>query len=113
MPIKEILRAIVFCHRIGDDKDFNELINCIPDSRMKDLETGLLERKKAGEIDTIQIGRQRYQATAFDTYPDEVDKFFVKLDSLRPRSSTDRTPMSEIENDGSTPSVGTKEEVKI
>jgi hypothetical protein len=104
MPVKEILRAVIFCHRIADDKDFNDTVNCIPDSRMKYLEAGLLERKAAGEIDTVQIGRHRYQASAFDEYSDEIDRFFAKLDLTRSHSSTNRVMPSEGVDDGLTPS---------
>lgn len=78
--MREILRAIVFCHRIPDDKDFNELINCVPDSRMKDVEKGLRERSEAGFIDTVQIGRHRQEIHPLDVYEDQVDKFFDKID---------------------------------
>lgn len=81
MPIVEILRAIVFLNRTVDNKDFNEVVYCIPDIRMKVLEEGLKNRKDSGEINTVQIARHRTQATAFTEYFDDVDTFFEKIDS--------------------------------
>src|ERR1017187_5129804 len=95
MPIQEILRAVVFLNRTADNKDFNEVINCIPDERMKDLETGLIERKSIGEVNTVHIGRHRTQATNFTDYSDEVDKFFEKIDKVRIHSSMNRAAVFE------------------
>lgn len=96
--VKETLRGIIFLHRIVDDKDFNEVVNCIPDSRMKDLEAGLNERIQAGEIDTVQIGRHRHEQHPLSQDFDQVDKFFAKIDSKRPHSSMNRAPASEAED---------------
>jgi hypothetical protein len=93
--MKEILRGVIFLHRVIDDKDFNEVVNCIPDKRMKDLEAGLIERQVAGEIDTVQIARHRKEAHPLSEDVDQVDIFFKKIDSKRPHSSTERTPESE------------------
>lgn len=82
MSIREILRAVVFIHRVADDKDIEEVVNCIPDSRMKDLEAGLKNRQQSGELDLVQIGRHRTQATSFTEYYDQVDTFLEKVDSV-------------------------------
>lgn len=95
--VKETLRGIVFLHRIVDDKDFNEVINCIPDSRMKDLEEGLKQRRDAGEIDTVQIGRHRHEQHPLSEDFDQVDRFFAKIDSKRLHSSKERATPSEGE----------------
>lgn len=86
MPIKEILKAVVFLNRNVDGKDISETVNCIPDSRMKVLEDALIERQNAKEINTVQVGRYRMQAASFTEYTDEVDRFLEKLDSVRPAS---------------------------
>lgn len=83
MPIREILRAVVFVHRVADDKDLEEVINCIPDERMKDLEVGLKKRQTSGELDFVQIGRHRTQATAFTDYNDQVDWFLALIDEVK------------------------------
>lgn len=80
--MREILRAAIFLHRVADDKDFTVTVNCIPDSRMKVLEEGLSERQERGEIDTVQIGRHRFQAASFTPYNDEIDNFFKKIDPV-------------------------------
>lgn len=101
MPIREILRAVIFLHRPKDKQDFNEVVTCIPDSRMKDLEEGLLEREDAGLICTVQIGRYRMQAANFTDYVDGVDKFFDRVDKTRLHSSKDRASASEAKDDSS------------
>lgn len=101
---KETLRAVIFLHRKADDQDFNEVINCVPDSRMNYLERALIERQNAGEIDTVQIGRHRNQAHPLSQDFDQVDIFLARLDSVRLHSSTDRATPSEGEDDGSIPS---------
>lgn len=70
----------MFLHRIIDDKDFTSTVNCIPDSRMKVLEDGLRQRQTDGEIDTVQIGRHRFDAAARTPYADQIDKFFRLID---------------------------------
>lgn len=81
MPIKEILQAIVFVHRVPDNKDIEKVINCIPDARMKDLEAGLAERRDNGNLDLVQIGRMRKQVHPLDAPPqDQVDDFLTELD---------------------------------
>jgi|ERR1700722_16702008 hypothetical protein len=84
MPIKEILQAIVFAHRLADNKDIEETINCVPDARMKDLEKALQERRDNGQLGLVQIGRMRKHAAPFTPYPDQVDDFIAKLDSVLP-----------------------------
>lgn len=105
MPAREILKAIVFCHRIADDKDIMDKVICIPAQRCKYLEDELRKRAYEGEIDTVQIGRVYIEATVFTPYADEVDKFLSKVDEIRLHSSMDRATPSEGEDDGSTPSV--------
>lgn len=83
MPIREILRAVVFVHRVADDKDLEEVINCIPDERMKDLEVGLKQRQTSGELDLVQIGRHRTQATSFTEYNDQIDWFLALIDEVK------------------------------
>ena len=106
MPVKEILRGVIFLRRVADGKDFNEVVNCVPDERMNDLEAGLIARRDNGEIDSVQIGRHRKEAHPLSSDEDQVDAFFAKIDSLklekeecphchRPYSSTDRAPLSE------------------
>lgn len=102
MPIREILRAIVFLNRNVDGKDFNEIVNCIPDERMQDLEAGLKVRRDNGKINTVQIGRYRMQAANFTSYTDDVDKFFEKIDGLH--SLKNRTVSPEDTNDSLNPS---------
>src|SRR3954466_4066298 len=97
----EILKAVVYCHRVIDNKDFTEKVICIPPGRAKDLEQELINLRNEGVLDIIQLGRVYIQATAFTTYEDEVDKF---LNKIRPHSSTDRAPFSENEDDGTMPS---------
>lgn len=108
MPVREILRAVVFLHRIADDQDFTETINCVPDSTMKELEAGLLERQTAGEIDMVQIGRHRYDATSFTDYSDQVGDFLARVDEVRLHSSMDRATPSEGEDPGSIPGVASR-----
>lgn len=103
MPVREILRAVVFLHRLADKQDFTTTINCVPDSRMKDLEAGLLERQDAGEITTVQIARHRYDATVFTDYRDQVDQFLAKIDEVRLYGPTDRATPSEGVDGGSIP----------
>lgn len=88
MPVKEILRGVIFCHRIADDKDFTVTVNCIPDTRMKDLEEGLKNRRESGLIDTVHIGRGRFEATMHTPYEDGVDKFFAKIDNIQSNTPT-------------------------
>ena len=80
MPIREILRAVVFLHRIADDKDFLRTVDCIPDSQMQVLEEELKIRQEDGEIETVQVGRMRYQAATLSVYQDGVDKFLETID---------------------------------
>src|SRR4051812_30681299 len=105
MSVREILKAIVFCHRIADDKDIMDRVICIPPSQCSYLEDELRKRTNEGEIDTVQIGRIYVEATVFTPYADEVDKFLSKVDEVRLHSSMDRATPSEGEDDGSTPSV--------
>lgn len=136
MPIREILRAIVFLHRITDDKDILRTIDCIPDSQMQVLEEELKIRTDAGEIETVQVGRMRYQAATLSMYQDGVDKFLEMIDEPKLKqqyeqekymhdhanvrnwtpfpsypmwlhSSTDRTTESESVDDSSTLSGAT------
>jgi hypothetical protein len=88
MPIKEILRAVIFLNRNVDNKDFNTVINCIPDERMKYLESALLTREGAGEINTVQIGRYRMQAANFTDYRDGIDEFLERIDEVKPHRFT-------------------------
>lgn len=81
--MREILRAVVFLHRVIDDRDFTTTINCIPDDRMKILEDGLKQRQANGEVDTVQIGRHRFEAAARTPYIDQIDKFFELIDSVK------------------------------
>lgn len=104
---KEVLRPIVFLHRVADDKDFNELVLCIPDSRIKVLEAGLIERQNAGQIDTVQIGRHRFEGAPYTEYEDGIDAFFSKVDAVRLHSSTNRTVVSETTNESLTLSGAT------
>lgn len=104
MAFKEILRGIIFLHRVSDHKDFNEVVNCIPDPRMKDLEQGLIERQRDGEVEGVQIGRHRKEEHPLSPEADQVDEFFHKIDAVRLHSSTDRATPSEGEDDGSIPS---------
>ncbi len=97
MAFKEVLRGIIFLHRPVDLKDFNEVVNCIPDERMKDLEDGLKERVDEGYISGVQIGRHRKEIHPLSPECDQIDAFFKKIDTLRLHSSTDRTPPSEGE----------------
>jgi hypothetical protein len=99
MAFKEVLRGIIFLHRVADHKDFNEVVNCVPDDRMRDLEQGLIARQNEGEIETIQIGRHRTEIHPLSPVADGVDEFFAKIDSVRLHSSTDRTPPSEGEGE--------------
>jgi hypothetical protein len=107
MPIREILRAVVFLHRLADDRDFLRTVDCIPDSQMKVLEEELKIRQDEGEIETVQVGRMRYQAATLSVYQNGVDKFLDMIDEVRLHSSTDRTPESESGEDGSIPSGAT------
>lgn len=104
---KEYLRGIIFLHRIVDNKDFNEVVNCVPDSRMSRLEYGLKKRAEEGEIDMVQIARHRTEIHPLSPVVDQVDAFFAKIDAVqlkpqeecpecgRPYSSTDRATPSE------------------
>lgn|SRR5208337_1934833 len=109
MAFKEVLRGIIFLHRVADSKDFNEVINCVPDGRMKDLEDGLKERQEEGYISGVQIGRHRTEIHPLSPVCDQVDDFFAKIDTLRPYSSTDRATPSEGEDGGSIPPGDTTE----
>ena len=114
MP-REYLRGIIFLHRLADNKDFNEVVNCVPDARMKDLEAGLKQRADEGEIDMVQIGRHRADIHPLSPVADGVDVFFAKVDAVRlkpleecpecgrPYSSMDRATPSEGEDSGSIP----------
>lgn len=96
MPVREILRAVVFLNRTADKKDFNEVVNCIPEERMKDLEEGLAILQDAGVVNTVQIGRYRAQATSFTDYFDQVDSFFEKI-STGLIAQEDRASTSEVD----------------
>ena len=114
MP-KEYLRGVIFLRRLADSKDFNELVNCVPDSRMAVLEAGLKQRADEGEIDTVQIARTRTDIHPLSPVYDGIDAFFAKLDAVRlkpqeecpecgrPYSSMDRATASEAEDPGSIP----------
>ena len=114
MP-KEYLRGIIFLRRLADMKDFNEVVNCVPDSRMLDLEAGLKKRADEGEIDTVQIARHRTELHPLSPMVDMVDGFFAKIDAVRlkpqeecpecgrPYSSMERATPSEGEDAGSIP----------
>lgn len=102
MPIQELLKVIVFCHRIADDRDFTEQIICIPSSNRKIFEAELLKRQDEGEIDTVQTDAIYIQATEFTPYQDETSKFLAKLDQVRLHSSTERATPSEGEEDSPT-----------
>jgi hypothetical protein len=83
MAIREILRAVVFLHRVADDKDILQAIDCIPDSQMQVLEEELKKRQDAGEIVTVQIGKGRYQAATLSVYTDGVEKFLSYVDQIQ------------------------------
>lgn len=86
----EILKMVVFCHRIPDNKDFTDRVVCIPAERAGLLEAELKKRQASGYLDTVQIGRMYIQKTVSTPYEDEVDKFLAKIDSLREPLPEDR-----------------------
>src|SRR3954468_16717287 len=101
MAMKGILCAVIFLHRVEDDKDFTETVNCIPDERAQELEEALKQMKEDGELDVVQMGCYRKDVHPLSDVYDQVDDF---LDKIRLHSSTDRATPSEGEDDGSTPS---------
>lgn len=99
--MKEILCAVIFCHRVEDDKDFTETVNCIPDSQTKVLEEALKKMKADGELDTVQMGCYHKEVHPLSPEFDQVDAFLYKI---RLHSSMERATPSEGEDDGSIPS---------
>lgn len=78
----DILKIAVFCHRIKDDKDFSEVIVCVPPSQATVLEEKLRERQASGLLDTVQTGRIYVQATVHTPYVDGIDKFLARIDKV-------------------------------
>lgn len=107
--MKEVLKAVVFCHRVADDKDFTEQVICIPADQAMILEQELLARKEAGELDVVQIGRLYIQEAPFTDYFNEVPDFLEVIDEVRLHSSKDRVTPSEGEDSGSIPDGASNE----
>lgn len=100
---QEMLKLIVFCHRVADDKDFTEKIICIPPSNADKLEQELLQRKADGELDVVQVGRIYIQSTVRTPYVDETQRFLTKIDTVRLHSSMKRVSPSEGVDSGLIP----------
>ena len=81
--IRDILKAIVYCQRAADGKEFTERVICIPADRAKLLEEELNKRLNEGELLIVQIGRVYVQPAVYTTYEDEVDSFLEKIDEVK------------------------------